>query len=275
MLEHRTGSSELRLRGRRLEGVALRYREKAKDRPEMFLPGAFAPLPGTVPLNLQHDNRLRIGSAELSDTAAELRMASELPPGSGVHDLVARGALAGLSVEFRAIQEETDAGTRIIQRAALEGLAVVDEGSYETSIEARRLADPPAVELRQKTLRGRLRYGVDRTIEQTGRVRKRRYSPGSLDDAIGDNSREISLSIGRSRTAPGSVIATKLARPGSGGLLTLEVLPAGAGIAWEVSRPAATAAYLDLEKQIEAGVRIESHPVNPARYSPRRWRSPH
>ena len=129
---------ELRLLGRRLEGVAIRYNQRATDRPELFLPGAFAPVPLTVPLSLQHDPALQLGAAYLVDAAAELRMAAELPQGSGVVDLVQRRVLRGLSIEFRALQEDRVAGTRRILKAALEGLAVVDAGSYETELEARQ-----------------------------------------------------------------------------------------------------------------------------------------
>ena len=132
---------ELRLVfGRRLEGVALRYNRRAIDRAELFAPGAFAPVPLSVPLNLQHDPELKLGAAHLVDGIDVLRMTADLPEGSGVLDLVKRKSLRGLSVEFKSIQEDTVDGARRILKAALEGLAVVDAGSYETELEARAAA---------------------------------------------------------------------------------------------------------------------------------------
>lgn len=218
MIERRTAAAaELRLRGRRLQGVALRYREPARDRPELFLPGAFAPLPAAVPLNLQHDRDLSLGQAALQDTAADLRMSAELPAGSGVYDLVRRGALAGLSVEFRALADEYDtAGNRVISRARLEGLAVVDEGSYLTELEARARSG--------RTIRTRIPEGRRLACDCSGQdCDSAMFETGSaakmLDDAFGRDDPLIA-GLGSYQRAFASVERSTIRRTGR---TTLEI----------------------------------------------------
>ena len=134
---------ECRLEGRTLRGVAMRYGEQARDRPERFEAGAFQPL-GVVSLNLQHDRFREIastdgGSLRVADTATELRVEADLRSGSAELSLVRRRALRGLSVEFRALTEHrTPAGVRVIERAELPAIGLVDAGSYRTDIELRQ-----------------------------------------------------------------------------------------------------------------------------------------
>lgn len=139
----RTAPLEVRLEGRTLRGVALRYGEPARDRREMFQPGAFQPL-GVVALNLQHDPFREIastdgGSLRVEDTPTELRIEADLREGSAELSLVRRRALRGLSVEFRAKAEHHDNGFRVIEKAALPGIGLVDSGSYRSEIEVRQL----------------------------------------------------------------------------------------------------------------------------------------
>ena len=70
-MTERAAPVECRLEGRTLHGVALRYGEQARDRPERFEAGAFAPL-GVVTLNLQHD-RFREDHCNSTDGRAPLR----------------------------------------------------------------------------------------------------------------------------------------------------------------------------------------------------------
>ena len=142
----RTRPVEVRLEGRTLHGIALRYNEPARDRPEMFLPGAFQPI-GLVSLNLQHDPFREIastdgGSLRITDTDTELRLEADLRQGSAELSLLRRRALRGLSVEFRSRSERRDpAGVRVIERAELPRIGLVDAGSYRTELELRRRAD--------------------------------------------------------------------------------------------------------------------------------------
>ena len=132
---------EFRVAGRTLSGVVLRYGDVSPDYRERFVPGAFAPVPD-VPLVLQHDARMRVldpGAFVLTDTERELRIRAELPAGSAALSLVRRGALSGYSVEFFSRSERREAGVRIIERAALVGIGLVDEPSYPDSLaEVRR-----------------------------------------------------------------------------------------------------------------------------------------
>ena len=142
MTLERLAPVEVRLAGRTLTGVAMRYGEQARDRAEMFEAGAFQPL-GVVSLNLQHDPERVIastdgGSLRITDTPTQLRVDADLREGSAELSLARRRTLRGLSVEFRAITERRDpSGLRIVERAELPAIGLVDEGSYHTEIEVR------------------------------------------------------------------------------------------------------------------------------------------
>ena len=130
--EHREGV-EFRVQGRTLSGVALRYGDIAPDFRERFEPGAFGPV-DRVAINLQHDRALVVApDAILADSPRELRVRADLPEGSGALALVRRGALNGFSVEFTSLAERQEGGLRVIERAKLSGLALVDRGAYPQS----------------------------------------------------------------------------------------------------------------------------------------------
>ena len=136
----RSAPLEIRAAGRTLTGEAIRYGVRASDRPERFEPGAFAPI-GPVALNLQHDPAIVLATTgdrlALTDTTAALEVRAELRPGAAL-TLLRRGALSGLSVEFRCLSERRDGGMRVIERAALEGIGLVDTPSYGGRLEVRR-----------------------------------------------------------------------------------------------------------------------------------------
>ena len=136
----RAAPLEVRASGRTLVGEAIRYGEQATDRAERFEPGAFQPI-GPVVLNLQHDPQIVIASTgdrlTLTDTPRVLRVRAELRDGAAL-SLLRRGRLSGLSVEFRSIEEHTEKGVRVIDKATLEGVGLVDVGSYAGDVELRR-----------------------------------------------------------------------------------------------------------------------------------------
>ena len=141
----RSAPVEVRLSGRTLHAIALRYGERARDRAEMFEAGAFQPI-GPVALNLQHDAERVIastadGTLRLDDTAEALRVAADLRDGSAELALVRRRALRGLSVEFRCLSERRENGLRIVSRAELPAIGLVDSGSYRTRVELRKFED--------------------------------------------------------------------------------------------------------------------------------------
>ncbi len=132
MIEHREGVS-FRVSGRVLSGRALVYGDISPDFNERFLPGAFGEV-RTVPVNLQHDPRLVVSeAATLIDSTRSLDVRADLPDGSAALALVRRGALTGFSIEFHANAERREAGVRVVERAELTGLALVDRGAYPQS----------------------------------------------------------------------------------------------------------------------------------------------
>ena len=136
--EHRDGV-EFRVQGRTLSGRALVYGDVAPDFLERFEPGAFGEV-RTVPINLQHDPRLVVADeATLIDSPRSLDVRADLPEGSAALALVRRGALSGFSIEFHAKAERREAGIRVIDKALLTGIALVDQGAYpQSKAEVRR-----------------------------------------------------------------------------------------------------------------------------------------
>ena len=138
---------EVRAEGRSLSGTAVRYGDVASFAwgRERIEPGAFAPL-GDAILNAQHDRTTPLARTEgggliLVDSEAALEIRAELPPTRSADDvlaLVRAKVMRGLSIEFQALQERSEANVRIIERARLVGVSVVDTPAYPASaIEAR------------------------------------------------------------------------------------------------------------------------------------------
>ena len=133
---------EFRMTGGTLTGTAIRYGERAQDRAEMFLPGSFISGLDTAALNLQHDREHVIAEQPdelaFTNSVRSLALRAQLRPDSAEARLVSRGALRGLSVEFVAIKERQDRGLRVISKAHLAGVGLVDSGSYRTEVEIRQ-----------------------------------------------------------------------------------------------------------------------------------------
>ena len=181
MSERSAPALEVRLAGRTLRGVAIRYGERSLDRAEVFEPGAFAPL-GEVSLNLQHDAcreiaSTRAGTLRVSDTSEALRIEADLREGSAELSLVRRRALRGLSVEFIAASERRRAdGLRVIERAALPGIGLVDASSYRSQVELRQGFD-------DAWLTGEIRFGRPMQCTcQGGGCDQVQFEPGSFED---------------------------------------------------------------------------------------------
>ena len=152
--EVRAGA-EFRVSGRTLAGSVMTYGDVSLEHGERFAPGAFAPVPA-VPLNVQHDAAMTVlpaGDYELIDTPQALEIRAELPARSGALALVRRGALNGFSVEFHSRAEHRESGVRVIERAALVGVGLVDMPSYPGSTAELRAHKRLAV------LRGRIPVG--------------------------------------------------------------------------------------------------------------------
>lgn len=130
MIAERRAGGEVRVAGRTLTGIAMPYGTVSPDFRERFEPGAFGEV-RAVDVNLQHDPAIVLArAATLTDSPRALTVRAELDEGSGAAALVRRGALRGFSVEFHARAERSEAGVRVVERAELSGLALVDRPAY-------------------------------------------------------------------------------------------------------------------------------------------------
>lgn len=148
--EHRS-AIELRVTpdGRGVSGTALRYGDTATIEGgvrERFEPGAFEGLP-EARLNLQHSATDISGPVVWADGPYSLEFRADVVE-EGVRNLIRRGAIRGASIEFRSLDEDRSGGMRVIRRAELTGLSLVDDPAYRDS----------RVEVRHRTADGRRRW---------------------------------------------------------------------------------------------------------------------
>ena len=130
MTPERRSGGEVRIAGRTLSGICMPYGMISPDFRERFEPGAFGEV-RAIDVNLQHDPAVVVArGASLTDGPEALRVAATLPEGSAALALVRRRALGGFSVEFHAKAERREAGVRVVERADLTGLALVDRPAY-------------------------------------------------------------------------------------------------------------------------------------------------
>ena len=97
-------------------------------------------------LNVQHERGrplARTGAGLiLDDDETALQVRADLPGTTEADNtlaLVKAGVLKGLSIEFKALQERSESDLRIVEKAVLKAVGVVDSGAYPGSnVEARR-----------------------------------------------------------------------------------------------------------------------------------------
>ena len=155
MIEYRYAAMEASPGGRNVAGIAMRYGERTTIQgkfAEEFRPGAFSPI-GDVVLNWMHDRAKPLartgehGGLQLMDSATELRAAATLPETTLADDaveLIRRGVFRGLSIEFRSLKERDAGGVRVIEKALLSGIAVVDRPAYsQAELQARMAMGAP------------------------------------------------------------------------------------------------------------------------------------
>ncbi len=130
----------------RVSGVAMAYGAVAligEMFREKFEPGAFGDVSAAdVIARLQHDRGRPIGRTgggglELTDSAAELRAELLLPEtadGKDAAELLRARILRGWSVEFKATQERYEDNVRVIEKAELRGLGLVDQPAFDDSL---------------------------------------------------------------------------------------------------------------------------------------------
>ena len=179
----------MRQAGRVLSGTALRYGDVARigGQREKFLPGSFPDVErADILLNRQHSRerplaRSNGGGLTVSDSPQALSIRAELPQTADSNEtleLVKRGVLRGLSIEFEAIRASQENGTRVVALAKLYAVAVVDSGAYPAStVEARQRRRPylQAQVPFSKSLQCRCHRGT---------CDKVRFLPGSFAESI-------------------------------------------------------------------------------------------
>ena len=140
-LERRFAPIEVRADGGGLFGVVMPYGQMAAlpFGRERFEPRAFGDVAGLdITLNVQHDRARPIartggGGLTLEDTAEALTLRAELLDTREGEDAMANikgRILRGLSVEFLATRERMEADLRIVERAELRGIGLVDRPAY-------------------------------------------------------------------------------------------------------------------------------------------------
>ena len=224
--------AEFRAEGRSLVGVVVSYADVARlpFGRERFAPGAFGDLGAAdVILNLQHDRsrplaRTQGGGLELADTADALTVRAELPEtrdGNDALDLVRRRVLRGFSMEFGALREAMDDRVRVVERAELRGIGLVDRPAYQGS----------TVEVRRRIggLSGRVPYRKSLGCRCKAGCKSARFEKGSLKQAAEGEGELLAI-----RGSYADTLASKKAG-------TLRLTETDEGLAFEMDIPSTTA----------------------------------
>ena len=187
--------------GRTVYGTAIDYSDvslRPGGMQERFEVGAFGDVAAldTI-LHWQHERarplaRTGGGGLLLTDSPERLEVAATLPETRDGDDallLAQKGILRGFSTEFNARRERFESNTRIIEKAALPGLGLVDQPAYPASVitEVRASADG---------LSGSFFYDSDIHVSDSGKVRKQRFKPGAFKYALETPDREVTLTLG-------------------------------------------------------------------------------
>ncbi len=174
-----------------LEGTVITYGEVAFGDygPERFELGSLEY--GDCILNVQHDRGRPIArtpdTLQLIDSKESLRLRADLPDTRECTDtltMVRNRILQGLSVEFRAIQERLEAGVRVISRARLTGIGLVDSPAFEGSrVEARAIKGAGMIFT--------IRYNRKLQCECCPTSDEVLFEPGAFSEYLEDESKEL------------------------------------------------------------------------------------
>ena len=136
--------------GRTVTGTVVRYGDEARIGVvrERIMPGAFAPLPADVLMDVQHERGAiiaRTGSGlTLQDDDDSLRFIAELPDTPRAAQALAdvkAGLLRGASVAMEVTRERWEEGAlRVIEKARIVAVSLVDSGAYPDSVISAREA---------------------------------------------------------------------------------------------------------------------------------------
>gem|GEM_PF-172787 len=181
----------------------------------------------------------RRGLLTLHDTPRELRMTAHLPAGDPfdeVLSMVERGELGETSIEFRALDDEVGDGRRVVRKATLPAVSLVQDGAYGAA---------GAVEVRARGagVAGMVAYNVDRVTADRGEVRKERLAPGVFEYVMQDPGREVLLHLGDDA---GQVLASRRAG-------TLLLTDTDEGLRFEVEALPDTTYARDFRELLRAG----------------------
>ena len=239
--------------GRTVGGVAVRYGDLAQLPwgEERIEAGAFAPIDDVI-LNAHHDRDTplaRTGAGlTLDDTGERLAFSATLPATRAADDvleLVRTGIMRGASVEMRVTGERFEGGVRVIQRARLSGIGVVDTPAYpESEVEARRRRGG-----RRTWVRGGIKFGIESHCTCiAGDCNRVLFRPRALGPAEGG---DVLAITGRASEAVGST---------RGG--TLRLRNTDDALEWELDRAGRdTAAGQTLRDLTAARVPVYGRPL--------------
>ena len=126
----------------RIVGTLLTYGQRAQDRAERFAAGSLSWDPEGVILNIQHRRDSPVARFTPIEDRGSLTVDLALPDttwGRDAATMIRNQTLRGLSVEFAAQRAAQVEGVREIRKARLVGAAIVDDPSYPTRVEVRRV----------------------------------------------------------------------------------------------------------------------------------------
>ena len=140
--------AELRYDGdRTVSGVVLNYSDMAqldsKGTKERFEPRAFGDLENEdIILNFQHDRTVPIartggGGLQIHDDGTQVTLSATLPNTRAADDaleLIKNKVMRGFSIEFMPTKQRWDKRTRVVSKAQLKNIAIVDRPAYPQSI---------------------------------------------------------------------------------------------------------------------------------------------
>ena len=188
---------ELRAEGRTLEGDAIVYGDVATFPwgRERIQSGAFGDV-GDVILNRQHQRTTPIartggGGLTITDSPEALSIRADLPAGVAAADetlaLVRSKVLRGLSVEFYSRLDHLEGDMRVIQKADLVGISVVDSGSYPASLVSARAAAMQTRARSGRTLRSKIPANVNLACQCSGAACKfARFAQEAVEEMMDD-----------------------------------------------------------------------------------------
>ena len=161
-----------------IAGTVVRYGDVAhigRTYHERFMPGSI--VFEDVVLNLLHDRRqpvARTGAGlELTDHPDRLELRASIPDtvyGRRARELIDADIIRGLSAEFMPQDEAFEGGMRVIKRAELHGIGLVDRPAYpQSTLDLRSATFNGALELRRGLISGFIPFGIPGLVSMAKR----------------------------------------------------------------------------------------------------------